>query len=54
MIAALVVGFLLPKITPPRKGDMVPRDNPVDDRVATQEALYDDELAEETRGDRPA
>ena len=54
VVAALVVGFLLPKITPPRKGDVVPRDNPVDDRVATQEALYDEELAEETRGDRPA
>ncbi len=54
VIAALVVGFLLPKITPPRKDDRVPRDNPTDDRVAVQEALYGEELAEETRGDRPA
>ena len=53
VIAALVVGFLLPKITPPRKGDLVPRDNPTDDRVAVQETLYNEELAEETRGDRP-
>ena len=53
VIAALVVGFLLPKITPPRKGDIVPRDNPTDDRVAVQETLYNEELAEETRGDRP-
>ena len=54
VIAALVVGFLLPKITPPRKDDRVPSDNPTDDRVAVQEALYGEELAEETRGDRPA
>ena len=54
VIAALIVGFLLPKITPPRKGDTVPHDNPVDDRVATQEARYGEELAEETRGDRPS
>ncbi|MGI9196744.1 MAG: MFS transporter [Candidatus Nanopelagicales bacterium] len=51
-IAALVVGFLLPQITPPRKGDAVPHDSSTDDRVATQESLYSEELAEELGDDR--
>lgn len=47
VIAALVVGFLLPQITPPRKDEIVPKDSPVDDLVADEQAVYTEELSEE-------
>ncbi|MFM9135677.1 MAG: MFS transporter [bacterium] len=55
IVAALVVGFLLPKITPPQKGHPVPMDSPVDDRVAVEEAAYEQQYAEEVGADeRPS
>ncbi len=47
VVAALVVGLLLPQITPPQKGRTVPMDSPVDDRVAVEEAAYEQQYAEE-------
>ena len=50
-IAALVVVFLLPKITPPRKESLVPADSPIDDLEREQEVDYADEFDAETRDD---
>ena len=50
-IAALVVAFLLPKITPPRKESLVPADSPIDDLEREQEVDYADEFDAETRDD---
>ena len=52
-IAAVVVATLLPKITPPRKDEPVLPDNPTDERVAIQDAVYDEEAAAEEGPARP-
>ena len=52
VIAALLVAFVLPVITPPRKGATVPADSPVDERVRREEQAYPGQLAEEIGDDR--
>lgn len=52
-IAAVVVATLLPKITPPRKDEPVLPNNPTDERVAIQDAVYDEEAAAEEGPARP-
>lgn len=47
IIAALVVAFLLPKISPPRKGGHVPADSPVDVLVGEEQEGYAQQFAEE-------
>lgn len=47
VIAALVVGFGLPKITPPQASVPVPRDDATDDLVAEEESRYREQLAGE-------
>ena len=51
VIAALLVGFALPKITPPRKHVAVPDDSPTDGLVREEEATYPEQLAEEVSDD---
>ncbi|MFM1964300.1 MAG: hypothetical protein RL134_25 [Actinomycetota bacterium] len=50
-IAALLVAFVLPVITPPRKDVSVPADSPTDDLVRKEEAAYPEQLAEELADD---
>lgn len=52
VIAALVVGFLLPRITPPRQGVAVPADSPVDTLVSEEQADYAEQYAEEVSDGR--
>ena len=52
VIAALLVAFVLPVITPPRKGATVPADSPVDERIRREEQAYPGQLAEEMGDDR--
>lgn len=52
VIAALLVAFVLPVITPPRKGATVPADSPVDERIRREEQAYPGQLAEEIGDDR--
>jgi EmrB/QacA subfamily drug resistance transporter len=57
VIAALLVAFLLPVIHAPQRGDLPPVDpdsGTTDDLVREEEAEYPEQLAEETRGDKPA
>jgi EmrB/QacA subfamily drug resistance transporter len=57
VIAALLVAFLLPVIHAPQRGDLPPVDTgagTADDLVREEEAEYPEQLAEETRGDKPA
>ena len=57
VIAALLVAFLLPVIHAPQRGDLPPVDpdsGTTDDLVRKEEAEYPEQLAEETRGDKPA
>lgn len=57
VIAALLVAFLLPVIHAPQRGDLPPKDpgsGTTDDLVREEEAEYPEQLAEETRGDKPA
>ena len=51
VIAALLVGFGLPHITPPRKDSVVPPDSPTDDLVRREQTDYPRELAEEVAED---
>lgn len=48
LIAAAIVGFLLPRISPPRKGALVPADSPVDDLMREEQQAYSTEYVEET------
>ena len=51
VIAALLVGFLLPAIQPPRKGDSSPADTWEEDGEATLEAVAEEQhLADEGTG----
>jgi hypothetical protein len=52
VVAALLVGFGLPRITPPRKGVEVPADSPTDDLVREEESDYQEQLADEIGEDR--
>ncbi len=57
VIAALLVAFLLPVIHAPQRGDLPPVDpdsGATDDLVREEEAEYPEQLAEKTRGDKPA
>jgi EmrB/QacA subfamily drug resistance transporter len=57
VIAALLVAFLLPVIHAPQRGDLPPVDpdsGTTDDLVREEEAEYPEQLAEETRGEKPA
>ena len=57
VIAALLVAFLLPVIHAPQRGDLPPIDSDsgtTDELVREEEAEYPEQLAEETRGDKPA
>lgn len=57
VIAALLVAFLLPVIHAPQRGDLPPMEpgsGTTDDLVRDEEAEYPEQLAEETRGDKPA
>jgi Na+/melibiose symporter-like transporter len=57
VIGALLVAFLLPVIHAPQRGDLPPMDSDsgtTDDLVREEEAEYPEQLAEETRGDKPA
>lgn len=47
VIAALLVAFVLPVITPPRKHVVVPDDSPVDELVREEQADYPEQVAEE-------
>ena len=47
LVAAAIVGFLLPRIAPPRKESLVPADSPVDDLVRAEQERYDGEVVEE-------
>jgi hypothetical protein len=51
VVAALLVAFALPVITPPRKDAMVPADSSTDDLVREEEADYPEQLAEEIGDD---
>ena len=51
VLAALLVAFALPKITPPRKHVAVPDDSPTDELVREEEAAYPEQLAEEISDD---
>lgn len=51
VIAALLVAFALPKITPPRKHATVPDDSSTDELVREEEAAYPEQLAEEISDD---
>ena len=51
VIAALLVAFALPKITPPRKHMAVPDDSSTDELVREEEAAYPEQLAEEISDD---
>ena len=51
VVATLLVGFGLPRITPPRKDAAVPPDSPTDDLVREQDADYPSELADEVGQD---
>ena len=51
VVAALLVAFALPVITPPRKDAMVPDDSSTDDLVREEEAAYPEQLAEEIGDD---
>ncbi len=51
VIAALLVAFALPKITPPRKHVTVPDDSSTDELVREEEAAYPEQLAEEISDD---
>lgn len=51
VIAALLVAFALPVITPPRKDVPVPEDSPTDDLVRLEEEEYPEQLAEEVVDD---
>ncbi len=53
LIAAAIVGFGLPNISPPRKEALVPPDSPVDDLVRAEQERYAHEVAEETGEDMP-
>ncbi len=53
LIAAAIVGFGLPNISPPRKEALVPPDSPVDDLVRAEQERYAHEVAEETGEDLP-
>ena len=56
VIGALLVAFLLPVIHAPQRGDlppMDPRSGTTDDRIREEEVEYPEQLAEETRGDKP-
>ncbi len=46
-LAAAIVGFLLPRIEPPRKKGLVPADSPVDDLVRAEQERYAGEVGEE-------
>jgi hypothetical protein len=53
----VLVAFLLPVIHAPQRGDLPPVDpdsGTTDDLVREEEAEYPEQLAEETRGDKPA
>jgi len=52
MLAALAVGFALPRITPPRQDVAPSSDSPVDELVAHEVDDYSRELAEEVRPER--
>lgn len=57
VIAALLVAFVLPVIHAPQRGDLPPvgrGSETTDDLVREEEAEYPEQLAEETRGDKPA
>ena len=51
VLAALLVAFALPKITPPRKHVAVPDDSSTDELVREEEAAYPEQLAEEISDD---
>lgn len=51
VIAALLVAFALPKITPPRQHVAVPDDSATDELVREEEAAYPEQLAEEISDD---
>ena len=51
VIAALLVAFALPKITPPRKHVAVPDDSSTDELVREEQASYPEQLAEEISDD---
>ncbi len=52
VVAALLVGFGLPSITPPSKGVEVPADSATDDLVREEESDYPEQLADELGEDR--
>jgi EmrB/QacA subfamily drug resistance transporter len=52
VIAAALVAFALPLITPPRKGVSVPADSPIDERIREEEKDYPEQLAGEVADDR--
>jgi len=51
VVAAVLVAFALPVITPPRKDAVVPDDSSTDDLVREEEAAYPEQLAEEISDD---
>jgi hypothetical protein len=51
VVAAVLVAFALPVITPPRKDAVVPDDSSTDDLVREEEAAYPEQLTEEISDD---
>ena len=51
VVAAVLVAFALPVITPPRKDAVVPEDSSTDDLVREEEAAYPEQLTEEISDD---
>jgi hypothetical protein len=53
ILAALIVGFGLPHITPPTARPAGPPASPIDQRIATESRRYASELSEELEPDDP-